>query len=267
MDIASGRRAIVTGGGSGIGFEVARRLASQGAAVALIGRDSQKLSRAADRIGEGAIAIRTDVSSAAAVRSAVQRAVAEFGGLDTLVASAAVVHFKPLADVTEEDWDQTLDINLKGAFLCCQATAPHLIRSGRGRIVNISSAAGRLGYAGIQAYCASKFGLVGLTESLACELAPNVTVNCVCPGGGPINSAMGQQTLAWKVERTGKNADEIRHDVARGILLGRPPTEADVADAVLFFISESAGFLTGVTLDVDGGLRFGGLPGTGPAKV
>jgi NAD(P)-dependent dehydrogenase (short-subunit alcohol dehydrogenase family) len=265
MNIASQRKVIVTGGGSGIGLEVARRLARQGASVALVGRDYQKLAAAAASMGERTITIRADVSCAGEIRAAVERATKEFGGLDTIVASAAVVHFKSLADVTEEDWDKTLDVNLKGVFLCCQAAAPALIVSGRGRIVTISSAAGRRGYSGIQAYCASKFGLVGLTESLACELAPKVTVNCVCPGGGPIGSAMGQQTLEWKIGQTGKTVDEIRRDVARGIPLGRPPTEEDVAEAVLFFVSESASFLTGVTMDVDGGLRFGGLPGTGSA--
>jgi meso-butanediol dehydrogenase / (S,S)-butanediol dehydrogenase / diacetyl reductase len=265
MNVASGRKVVVTGGGSGIGLEVARRLASQGAAVALLGRDLKKLDAAAAAMGGRAIGIRADVSAANDVRAAVERASAAFGGLDTVIASAAVVHFKPLGDVTEEDWNSTLDINLKGAFFVCQAAAPLLIASGRGRIVTISSAAGRRGYAGIQAYCASKFGLVGLTESLACELAPHVTVNCVCPGGGPIGSPMGQQTLEWKIERTGKTAAEIRSDVARGIPLGRPPTEGDVAETVLFFVSDSASILTGVTVDVDGGLRFGGLPGTGSA--
>ena len=267
MDIAPHRKVIVTGGASGIGFEVARRLAAAGAAVALVGRGSEKLASAAASIGGAAIGLRADVSSAAEVRSAFERAAAEFGGLDTLVTCAAVVHFKPLMKVTEAEWDQTLDVNLKGVFLCCQAAAPALIDSGRGRIVNISSAAGRRGFAGIQAYCASKFGLVGLTESLACELAPKVTVNCVCPGGGPIDSEMGQQTLAWKIQQTGKSAHQIRTDVARGILLGRAPTAADAAEAVLFFVSESAAFLTGVTLDVDGGLRFGGLPGTGAPQT
>jgi NAD(P)-dependent dehydrogenase (short-subunit alcohol dehydrogenase family) len=261
MKIAPDRRVIVTGGASGIGFEVARRLASVGSSVALLSRNSEKLASAAGRIGKRAIGVRADVSSAGQVRAAVQRVIGEFGGLDTMVACAAVAHFKALADVTEEDWDHTLDVNLKGVFLTCQAAAPALMTSGRGRIVTVSSAAGRRGFPGIQAYCASKFGLVGLTESLACELAPKVTVNCVCPGGGPIDSELGQQTLAWKMQRTGKSAEEIREDVARGILLGRAPTEVDVAEAVLFFISESASFLTGVTLEVDGGLRFGGLPG------
>jgi NAD(P)-dependent dehydrogenase (short-subunit alcohol dehydrogenase family) len=267
MYLASDRKAIVTGGGSGIGLEVARQLASHGASVALIGRDARKLASAAAGIGDKACAIPADVSSAVDARSAVERAIRELGGLDTVVASAATVHFKPLAEITEDDWDRTLDVNLKGVFLVCQAAAPALIASGRGRIVTISSAAGRKGYPGIQAYCASKFGLIGLTESLACELAPTVTANCVCPGGGPINSDMGQQTLAWKVQQTGKSVEEIRRDVARGILLGRAPTEADIADAVMFFVSESGGFLTGVTLDVDGGLRFSGLPGTGAATA
>ena len=153
--------------------------------------------------------------------------------------------------LSEADWDLTLDVNLKGAFLCCQAAAPALTASGRGRIVTISLDAGHRGFPSLHADRASKFGLIGLTESLAGELAPKVTVNSVCPVG-VASTGMGQHVLSWKVG-TGRTPDEILAGVARGLPLGRGATETDIADAVLFFISEAASFITGVALDVDGG--------------
>jgi meso-butanediol dehydrogenase/(S,S)-butanediol dehydrogenase/diacetyl reductase len=260
MDIERERKALVTGAASGLGLEVARRLASHGASVALLDVNAERLDEVAADIGPSAIATPADVRSPSDVRAAVDRAVAQLGGLDTLVACAGVIHVKPLADITEADWDQTLDVNLKGMFLCCQAAAPALTASGRGRIVTISSDAGRRGVPHLLAYSASKFGVVALTESLAAELAPTVTVNCVCPVGVP-TTGMGRQMLSWKTAYTGQSADEVLSGIARGIPLARNTTEADVAEAVLFFVSESASFITGVALDVDGGARLNTLPG------
>ena len=147
------------------------------------------------------------------------------------------------------------------AATAARTAAPALRASGRGRMVAIASDAGKRGFAWIQAYTASKFGLVGLVESLAVELAPDgVTVNCVCPVGCPTTS-MGQQVLDWKVRTAGKTPDEIVATTARTNPLGRNATEADVADAVLFFLSDESAFLTGVALDVDGGAHLGFMPG------
>jgi NAD(P)-dependent dehydrogenase (short-subunit alcohol dehydrogenase family) len=259
MTIAPGRKALVTGGGSGFGLEIARRLRESGAQVTLLDVDRARVDDAAGRLG--ATAVAADVRSPEQVREAVARAAEALAGIDTLVNSAGVIHIKELGEVTEADWDLTLDVNLKGAFLVSQAVAPHLRESGRGRVVSIASDAARRGFAGLQAYCASKFGLVGLTESLAVELAPdNVTVNVVCPVGCP-TTEMGKDVLARKVETSGKQPDQIVADAARGNPLGRNATEADIAEAVLFFISEEASFLTGVALDVDGGAHLGFMPG------
>jgi NAD(P)-dependent dehydrogenase (short-subunit alcohol dehydrogenase family) len=263
MNIAAGRKALITGGASGIGLEVARRLAREGVAVALLDIDEKRLATAAAAVGKSAIPISVDVSAPAAVRVAVARAITQLGGLDTLVICAGVIHVKSLADVSEEDWDRTLDVNLKGAFFCCQAAAPALRASGRGRIVTISSDAGRRGVPGLHAYSASKFALIGITESLAGELAPAVTVNSVCPVGVP-DTGMGQKMLSWKAAHTGRPPMEVLSGIARGLPLGRNSTSADIADAVLFFISDSASFITGVALDVDGGARLNVLPGAQP---
>jgi NAD(P)-dependent dehydrogenase (short-subunit alcohol dehydrogenase family) len=261
MTVAPGRKAVVTGGASGFGLAIARRLQAEGAQVALIDLPGERLQAARRELGEGALALAADVRSGSEVRSAVQSAIETFGGLDTLVISAGVIHIKPLGEVSEDDWDLTLDVNLKGAFLTAQAAAEALRESRRGRVVAISSDAGRRGVPWLQAYTASKFGLIGLIESLAVELARDqVTANCVCPVGCP-TTGMGQDVLTWKTGHTHVSADEILQTTARMNPLGRNATEADIADAVMFFISDQAAFLTGTSLDVDGGAHLGLMPG------
>ena len=261
MTIAPNRKALVTGGASGFGLDIGRRLTAEGVEVALVDLPGERLEAARELLGGSTLAIGADVRVPTAVKAAVEETVAAFGGLDTVVVSAGVIHIKPLEDVSEGDWDLTLDVNLKGAFLTAQAAAPALRASGRGRLVAISSDAGRRGFSWIHAYCASKFGLVGLVESLAVELAGDqVTVNVVCPVGCP-TTGMGQEVLDWKVNRGGVSAQEIVGSTARTNPLGRNATEADVTDSVMFFVSDEAAFLTGVALDVDGGAHLGFFPG------
>jgi NAD(P)-dependent dehydrogenase (short-subunit alcohol dehydrogenase family) len=261
MTVAPGRRALVTGGASGFGLAIASRLLASGAHVAIADVDGDALLAAVARLGPDVLSIPCDVRSPAVVAGAISRAVERFGGLDTLVISAGVIHIKPLPEVSESDWDLVLDVNLKGAFLTIQAAAPHLVASGRGRIVAISSDAGKRGFSWIAAYTASKFGLIGLVESVAVELAPSgVTVNAVCPVGAP-TTGMGRQVLAWKVDATGRPPDEVLAAAARTNPLGRNATEDDVAAAVMWLLDDEASFITGVALDVDGGAHLGFLPG------
>lgn len=261
ITIGPDRKVLITGAASGFGLEIARWLHRAGASVALVDLDGARATDEAAQLGDRAVAFEADVRSRASVGAAVESCVDAFGGLDALVVSAGVIQFKPLHDVEEQDWDLTLDVNLKGAFLACQAAAAPLAASGRGRMVTISSDAGRRGAPLVQAYSASKFGLVGLTESLAAELAPTgTTVNCVCPVACP-TTAMGEQVVEWKSRQRHVVGDRIVASAASGNPLGRNATEADVAAAVAFFLSEEASFLTGVTLDVDGGLHLGTLPG------
>jgi meso-butanediol dehydrogenase / (S,S)-butanediol dehydrogenase / diacetyl reductase len=260
MNVADGRKALVTGAASGIGLEVARTLARAGATVAMLDINEEQLQAAAAELGDGARAIRVDVRSPAEVRSAVETARSALGGLDTVAICAGVIHVKPLAEVTEDDWDHTMDVNIKGAFFICQAAAPALKESGRGRIVMISSDAGKRGVPWLHAYSASKFGVVAITEALAAELAPEVTVNSICPVGVP-TTGMGQMLVSWKSEATGQSAPDVLSGIAHSIPLARNATTTDVAEAVLFFVSESASFITGVALDVDGGSRLNVIPG------
>ena len=145
-------------------------------------------------------------------------------------------------------------MDLKGVFLCSQAAAPLLRQSGRGRIVNLSSDAGKVGFPNIAPYVAAKHGVIGLTKSLAAELAPSkVTVNCICPVGTP-ETTMGQDVLRMKVSSTGASAEQLMDTTAANVPLGRSGTVADVVHIVMFLLSDEAAFLTGGTIDVDGGL-------------
>lgn len=261
MKVADDRKALITGGASGFGREIARTLSAANASVAVVDVDGALAEETAAVLGSGAIGIGADVRSATDVRAAVDRAVEELGGLDTLVISAGVFHMGELDDVTEEDWDRTIDVNLKGAFLTTQAAMPHLRESGRGRVVMISSDAGQRGFAALAPYTASKFGLNGLMESVAAEVAgDNVTVNTLCPVGCP-TTGMGQEVLAEKIRLTGDSPEDIMARAAATNPLGRNVLETDVADAVLFLVSEHSSFITGVALDVDGGASLGAVPG------
>jgi NAD(P)-dependent dehydrogenase (short-subunit alcohol dehydrogenase family) len=263
MGIAPGRAALITGGASGFGLEVARRLIASDARVAAVDVSESLLEAASQELGSAYLPLQADVRDSGAVADAVDTAVARFGSLDTLIVSAGVIHIKPLAEVTEADWNLTLDVNLKGAFLAMQATAPHVSAAGsRGRIVVIASDAGKRGFASIQAYTASKFGLIGLVESVAVELAESgATVNAVCPVGAP-GTGMGRDVLDMKVRATGGDPDEIVAAAARSNPLGRNASPADVAAAIEFFLTDEAAFLTGNALDVDGGAHLGFMPGT-----
>lgn len=262
MRVAENRKALVTGGASGFGRAICVSLRDAGARVAVVDINADLVEQTAAELGAGAIGVTTDVRSSEQVQAAVDQAVEAFGGLDTLVVSAGVFDMGELETITEERWDRTLDVNLKGAFLTTQAAMGHLRRSGRGRVVMISSDAGKRGFAAIAPYTASKFGLNGLMESVAAEVASaNVTVNCLCPVGCP-TTGIGQEVLAEKIARTGASAEEILAKAARTNPLGRNVLESDVADATLFLISEHASFLTGTAIDVDGGASLGLIPGT-----
>ncbi|MDT0203154.1 SDR family NAD(P)-dependent oxidoreductase [Nocardioides sp. AE5] len=257
MSGIDGRKALVTGGASGIGLGIARRLRAGGAEVAVLDLPGDNLR---DVRADGFSVVTADVRSRDEVAEAVAEACEILGGLDTLVLSAGVIHIKPLGEVTEEDWDLTLDVNLKGAFLVTQAAAPQLVASGRGRVVAISSDAGRCGVPLLHAYSASKAGLIGLAQALASELAPHVTVNCLCPVSTP-ETGMGQQVLAWKRKATGGSDRKVLDEISRIFPMARAGTSDDVAAAAEFLISDGAGFITGVALDVDGGAALNSLPG------
>jgi meso-butanediol dehydrogenase/(S,S)-butanediol dehydrogenase/diacetyl reductase len=256
----------VTGGASGLGYGIAEALVRAGASVVIGDINEDAVRNAAAKLnGQRVVPVHLDVTRAESVSAAVETCRREFGGLDTLVNCAGTFMFRSLADMSEAEWDRLIDTNMKGVFLCCRAAAPMLCGSGRGRIVNISSDAGKKGFPLISAYCASKFGVIGFSKAIAGELASaGVTVNCVCPTGVTA-TAMGQQILGWLAEKTGTPVEAILRTREQSVPLGRMASVEDVVGAVMFFVSDSAGFITGEALNVDGGvLSTGVVPGIRP---
>jgi NAD(P)-dependent dehydrogenase (short-subunit alcohol dehydrogenase family) len=269
MSDFGGVKILITGGASGFGLACAKTLLDRGAKVAVCDVDEAQLVRAQTELNSArALAIPMDVSASASVRTAVSKIAAEFSGLDCLVNSAGIIEVAPLVEVTEQQWDRVLAVNLKGAFLCSQAVVPYLCKSSRGRIVNIASDAAKIGFPRICHYTAAKAGLAGLGRGLAAELASyGITVNTICPVGAP-DTGMGQKLLRWKTQSSGLTEAEVRASAAQGNPIGRNCEVGDVVNAVLFFLSSTSGFLTGQSLDVDGGLvNVRGLPGISQGVV
>jgi 3-oxoacyl-[acyl-carrier protein] reductase len=241
-----GRVALVTGAGRGIGRAVALVLSQAGAAVGLVGRSAEPLQAVAAELvaagGRTAVLV-ADVGDAQQVQAAVERCNAELGTVDILVNNAGVSLRGPIQDVSLEAWDATLRANLTGAFLCSRVVADGMCARGWGRIVNISSVTAQSGgVTGSVAYSASKGGMLAFTRTLARDLAPyNVTVNAVTPG--QIDTRMSDETPS----------EELKAVLAQ-IPLGRLGSPEDIAYAVLFLASEEAGYVTGATLDVNGGI-------------
>ena len=236
----------------------------QGAQVAIGDIDSQALEKAVTGVGSDRLmSVELDVTSLTSLRDAVDFCRNRFGGLDTLVNSAGVIEITPFLQISEEEWNRIIDVDLKGTFLACQAAAPLLCESGRGRIVNMGSDASSVGWPLVSHYVAAKFGVVGLTKSIAGELAEHqVTVNCVCPIA-TASTRMGQKCLRWKMNATKGTAEEVHQATAAAVPLKRNSTEADVVNAVLFFLAEGSSFLTGQILNVDGGmLSTASIPGS-----
>jgi len=246
----AGGVALVTGAGQGIGEAVALALAKEGVAVAVNGRSRAKLDRVVAEIvaaGGRALAVPARVERADEVAAMTAATIAEFGRVDYLVNNAGISRPAAFLDLSEEDWDANIDINLKGAFLVSQAVARHMVAKKRGAIVNLCSIASFGGQEGRAGYCASKAGLLGLTRVMAVELAARgVRVNAVAPG------LIGTEMISRNIPES--FLDEIILDRKPMGRLGKPN---EVAEAILFLLSEGASYLTGAILPVDGGLLSG----------
>lgn len=238
--------AIVTGAGRGIGEAIAKRLAAEGAKVACVSRSEANSAKVAEAINAefpgAAKGYAVDVADKKAVEAAAAKIFADFGKVDILVNNAGITRDGLAMRMSEEDWDAVLDTNLKGAFNFIQAVMRPMLKQRSGRIVNMASVAGVMGNAGQANYSASKAGLIGLTKTLARELASRgITVNAVAPG-------------FIKTDMTDVLPEAIKTGVVGQIPLGRFGEPEDIAAAVTFLASAEAGYITGQTLNVDGGM-------------
>ena len=249
-----GKAALVTGGARGIGFAIAQRFAEEGASVAVLALHEESAARAADQIA-GAVAITADVCDEEGMARAVRETVEAFGRLDLMVNNAGTIAITPVVETSVEIWDRVVGVNLRGVFLGCREAARQLIAQGEGgRIVNGSSGAGRRGGAGIGAYAASKFGVIGLTQSLAVELAPHgITVNAYCPGH-VTSTPMWEAIDAAVTTRSGEAPGSAKRAAEAEAPLGRAGRPEEVAAAVAYLASDEAAFVTGESLLIDGGL-------------
>jgi 3-oxoacyl-[acyl-carrier protein] reductase len=240
-----GRVALITGAGQGIGGAVARAFATAGACVALVDRDGTGVSATAQQIGvEGgeALSFKEDVTDAFAIERIVDRVADDYGRLDILVNNAGIARDACLEDVSEADWKETLDVNLRGPMVCARAVVPHMVSRGWGRILSATSIVARTGNYGQTAYAASKAGIIGLTRTWARELGPRgITANAVAPGF--IDTAMVRSVPS-----------KVLNEVIARTPAGRMGSPEEVANVYLFLASDLASYVNGAVVGVDGGL-------------
>jgi len=238
----SGKTALVTGSTRGIGRAVAQALAESGARVAIVGRDKDKASAVASELGKGSVGFACDVSDGASVTQLIADVEKEFGGIDILVNNAGITRDNLVMRLKDDDWDQVLDANLKGAFLTIRAASRGMMKKRAGRIINMASIVGLTGNKGQANYAASKAGLIALTKSVAKELGSrNILVNAIAPG-------------FIETEMTDAMTPEARAGLSGLIPLERLGKTEDIAAAVVFLASDMASYITGQVLVVDGGM-------------
>ena len=249
-----GKTAVITGAGQGIGKALAQRFSNEGACVALLDRNEITVKASAVEINEAggcAIAIPTDVTEKESVFAAAAQTVKQFGSIDIWINCAGYSRILPFLDCSEEIWDRTIDINLKGTFLCCQAAVTYMREHG-GVIINFSSQSGKKGTNNYAAYCASKFGIRGLTQSVAVEFAHNgIRCNAVCPG--VILTPMWDAQLDDYAKKRNIADSEVMPRFIRNTPLGRLCEFKDVGDLVTFLASDASSYMTGQSLNLTGG--------------
>ncbi len=248
----SGRHALVTGAGRGIGAAIAARLVAEGARVTVLSRTPAEIDAVAMRLGNAAQALKADVSHAEETRRAFEQAAASFGPIDILVNNAGQARSGLLHKAPDELWQQMLSVNLTGSYHGIRAALPGMLERGFGRIVNVASTSGLRGYPYVAAYCAAKHGVIGLTRALALEVAQRcVTVNAVCPGF--TETALIEDTIANIRKVTGRSAEAAREALTRTNPQGRLIEPVEVAHTVAWLCLPGAESVTGQSIAVAGG--------------
>jgi NAD(P)-dependent dehydrogenase (short-subunit alcohol dehydrogenase family) len=243
--------ALITGGGTGIGAAIAARLSEIDARITVVGRRPEPLEEVADGL-DGAQPVPFDVTDEAAVEEGLKTATERFGPVDVLINNAGAADSSPFTRTTPDAWRAMLDVNLTGAFLMSRAVLPGMVERGWGRIVSIASTAGLKGYAYVAAYCAAKHGVIGMTRSLALEVAQKgVTVNAVCPGY--TETELLSESVENIVDKTGVSEDEARAQLLESNPQGRFVSPEEVAEAATWLMSSNAGAITGQAIVVAGG--------------
>ena len=252
-----GKVALITGGTSGIGRATALLFAQQGAAVAVAGRDKGRGEQVVQELrarGGRAIFLPVNIAKASDCQQAVERTIAAFGGLDILFNNAGIIQRKTVLELSEEEWDLEMAVNLKAVFLLSRAAIPHMLEKGGGVIINNGSDWGLVGGPRAASYCASKGAVVLLTKAMAIDYgAHHIRVNCICPGDTDTPMLRNEALQLSETDETFLREAAQRLPLQR---LGRPE---DIAQAALYLASDESSFVTGTTLVVDGGGRAGGL--------
>jgi NAD(P)-dependent dehydrogenase (short-subunit alcohol dehydrogenase family) len=253
-----GKVAIVTGGGAGIGRAIALRFIQEGAAVVVAGPTEEKI-RAVEKeirdLGGRALGTLTDVADEASVGRMVSATLDEFGQIDILINNAGISGPTALVpNVSREQWDHTIAVNLTGAFLCAKLALPHMIPRATGRIINITSIAGLQAYAFRSPYCASKWGMIGLTQTLAEECGRyNITVNAIAPG--PVKGPRIERVIRHRAEEMNLSFEDTERQYVEPTALKRMVEEEDIAAMAVFLASDEGGNITGETLNISAGYR------------
>jgi len=252
-----GKVVVITGGSRGIGKGIAERFAREGASICVAANEPlvHETAEGLRRSGAKAISVVVDVTSAEQVKAMYERVAQELGEVDISVQNAGVITVARLEDLTEAEWDKIMAVNTKGVFLCCQEAALRMKKAGKkGRLINTASGQARQGFIYTPHYAASKFGVVGITQSLAKELAKTgITVNAFCPG--IITTDMwAYNDAAWGKLMGNYQPGELMAEWVAGIPMGRAGTGEDVAGLVSFLASDDAAYITGQTINVDGGM-------------
>jgi 3-oxoacyl-[acyl-carrier protein] reductase len=241
-----GRVAIVTGAGGGLGGGICSALTLAGAAVAAVDVERDKAEQVAKSVSHDrarCVAFETDISNRSLVEEMARRVAGEFGGVDILVNNAAIYPSRPWTEITEEEWDEVLAVNLKGYFLCARAAYPHMRGRGHGRVINVASITFFIGLANLLDYVSSKGGVVGFTRTLAREVGPeDITVNAISPGAFPTDA-----------EKIHPDPEGYNRWVLAQQSIKRRGTPEDVGNLVTFLASDAASFITGQTVEIDGG--------------